>query len=127
MQQSVHALARTRGSRASDERWALDSRFRGNDEREANGDEAADRLRDLQFLRAVPRGLSRIRRPPNPVGTTSPLRDPAGKVHGVRGVPRLLPGSRRTGAISGGCTVAAVERAHLTVAASFADRPQRFR
>ena len=59
----------------------------------------ADRLRDLQFLRPVPRGLSRIGDPADAAGAAPPLRGAAGQMHRLRRMPRLLPRPRRSGAI----------------------------
>src|SRR5205814_78361 len=59
------------------------------------------RLRGLQFLRPLPRGLPGIGDPPETAGTAPPLRGHAREMHRLRRVPRLLSGPRRPRAARG--------------------------
>src|SRR5215813_14329208 len=67
--------------------------------RSAAFDEGADRVRDLQFLRPVSRGLSRIGNPPHLARAAASLRGAGSEMYRLRRVSRILPGSRSIGAI----------------------------
>jgi hypothetical protein len=67
--------------------------------RSAASDEGADRLRDLQFLRPLPRSVPGIGHPADVTGTAALIRSAGDEMHRLRRVPRILPGAWRTGAI----------------------------